>query len=57
MFVFVFKCENFLFNLIFNIVLLMLILIKFSGEKFFGMVWGLVIVFVFFVGYFVYDFI
>ena len=50
------KRENLILNLIFNIALPTLILTKFSGEKHFGTVWGLIIALAFPLGYFLYDF-
>lgn len=51
------KNENILINLLFNIVLPVLILTKFSGENYLGPVYGLIIALVFPLSYGIYDFI
>jgi hypothetical protein len=50
------KRENLLLNLIFNIALPTLILTRFSGEKSFGPVWGLLVALAFPLGYGLWDF-
>jgi hypothetical protein len=50
------KRENLLINLICNLVVPSIILMKFSGDRWLGPIWGLVIALAFPVGYGIYDF-
>lgn len=51
------KKENPLINMLLNVVLPVVILIKFSGEEYLGVVWGLIVALAFPIGYGIYDFI
>lgn len=51
------KRENLLFNLLFNIAVPTLILMKFSSDKWLGPLWGLIVALAFPVGYGLWDFL